>query len=290
MIGEQFLRCLLDLLEQTAMIARLIDGGLKLLAKLQQAIEPLLLRQRLMCAALDRGHKVTSYPEAGSADTSPKVEQRVYRSHQIFLYTGLTTMKHIFLTVLLASVTCVVFAADPVSRREAARLQAKIDRIARNTANRPAAPARTAITEVEVNSYLRYELADRIPAGVTEPWVTLLDEGRVAGTAKVDLSRVAQGRKSQGMLDPFNYLTGAVPVAVNGVFKSSNGTGSFSLESASISGVPVPSWMLQEILGYYSKSSMAPNGVSIGAIEQPFELPSGIREIQLTRGQAIVIQ
>ena len=195
-------------------------------------------------------------------------------------------MKHIVLTVLLATASLSVFAADPISRRDAARLQAKLDRITRNDVNRTA-PTRTPITESEVNSYLRLELGDRIPAGITEPWVALLDEGRVSGTAKVDLSRVAQSRKSTGMLDPFNYLTGAVPVAVNGVLRTKNGSGSFLVESASISGVPVPSWMLQEIVGYYSKSSVAPNGVSI---EQPFDLPSGIREIQLTRGQAIVIQ
>ena len=45
--------------------------------------------------------------------------------------------------------------------------------------------------------------------------------------------------------------------------------------------------MLQEIVNHYSKSETAPQGVSI---EKPFALPSGIREIQLARGQAIVVQ
>jgi hypothetical protein len=138
-----------------------------------------------------------------------------------------------------------------------------------------------------VNSYLRYELADRIPAGVTEPWVSILDNGRVSGRATVDLARVAKSRKSTGMLDPFNLLGGSLPLAVNGVLKTKNGTGTFGLESASISGVPVPAWMLQEIVSYYSKSPSAPNGVEI---DKPFALPSGIREIQLAKGQALVVQ
>ncbi len=78
-----------------------------------------------------------------------------------------------------------------------------------------------------------------------------------------------------------------MPLAVNGVLKTKNGVGTFALESAQISGVPVPAWMLQEIVSYYSKSSSAPNGVSI---EKPFALPSGIREIQLAKGQALVVQ
>lgn len=197
-------------------------------------------------------------------------------------------MRHIALpAALFAVLVAGVLAAEPVSRREAARLQAKIERINQHKVARGKAAARTPITETEVNSYLRYELSDRMPDGVKDPWVSLLDEGRVSGKATVDLARVGQSRKSGGMLDPFNYLTGSLPVAVNGVLRTRNGTGTFSLESASVSGIPVPTWMLQEIVSHYSKSESAPKGVSI---EKPFVLPSGIREIQLVKGQAIVVQ
>ena len=192
------------------------------------------------------------------------------------------------LSILAAAIlVAAVFAADPVSRRDAARLQAKIDRISKNSSLTGRPSSRTEISEVEVNSYLRYEMADQIPAGVTDPWVSILDEGRVEGKATVDLARVGQGRKSTGMLDPFNFLTGALPVAVNGVLRAKDGVATFSLESASVSGVPVPAWMVQEIVTYYTKSDAAPHGVSL---EKPFALPSGIREIQLARGHAIVVQ
>ena len=128
-----------------------------------------------------------------------------------------------------------------------------------------------------MNSYLQYELSDRIPAGVTDPWVSILENGRLSGRATVDLARVGQSRKSSGMLDPFNFLTGSLPLTVNGVLKTKNGVANFAVESASISSVPVPVWMLQEIVSYYSKSESAPNGV---AIDKPFVLPNGIREIQ----------
>jgi hypothetical protein len=189
--------------------------------------------------------------------------------------------------LLFAFLVCGVFAAEPVSRRDAARLQAKLDRItkSRPIAGRPAGA--TDITETEVNSYLQYELSDRLPAGVTDPWVSILDNGRLAGRANVDLARVAQSRKSSGMLDPFNYLTGSVPLTVNGVLKTGNGVASFAVESASISSVPVPLWMLQEIVSYYSKSESSPKGV---ALDRPFVLPNGIREIRTARGQATVVQ
>ena len=83
--------------------------------------------------------------------------------------------------VALATLTCaslaagVFAAADPVTRRDAARLQAKLDKITKNGLAKRAA-GRTAISEAELNSYLRYELGDRIPPGVKDPWVTILDE------------------------------------------------------------------------------------------------------------------
>jgi hypothetical protein len=197
-------------------------------------------------------------------------------------------MNRSVLTALFtAALICTLAAADPVSKRDAARLQAKLDRISKNGEAPGKLAAKTPISEAEVNSYLQFELRPKMPAGVTDPWVSILDAGRLSGRATVDLAKVAQSRKSSSMIDPFNYLTGSMPVAVNGVLRTRNGVGTFALESASISGVPVPAWMVQEIVTYYSRSPESPTGVSL---DKPFALPSGIREIQLARGQAIVIQ
>jgi hypothetical protein len=193
------------------------------------------------------------------------------------------TTSYVLVASLLAAT---LFAAEPVSRRDAARLQAKLDRITKGSSARGIA-ASTPITETEVNSYLRYELSDRIPPGVSDPWVSILDNGRLTGKATVDLARVGQSRKSGGMLDPFNLLTGSLPLVVDGVLRTKNGVATFAVDSASISSVPVPVWMLQEIVSYYSKSESAPNGV---ALDKPFMLPNGIREIQTARGQATVVQ
>jgi hypothetical protein len=197
-------------------------------------------------------------------------------------------MKRTALYMLVAGLISVtVFAADPVSRRDAARLQAKLDRIAKGSLTGGKTLATTPITETELNSYLRYELGDRIPPGVTDPWVSILEEGRLSGRATVDLARVGESHKSGGMLDPFNLLTGSLPLTVNGVLRTQNGVGTFAVESASISSIPVPVWMVQEIVSYYSKSESSPNGV---ALDKPFVLPNGIREIQTARGQATVVQ
>src|SRR3954465_11163462 len=85
---------------------------------------------------------------------------------------------------------------DPVSRRDAARLQAKIDKINKNVAGRrPASPLRTPVTEAELNSYLQYERCVKLPTGVKNPWVSMLGESRVSGRATAEAAQVAKAHK-----------------------------------------------------------------------------------------------
>jgi hypothetical protein len=89
------------------------------------------------------------------------------------------------------------------------------------------------------------------------------------------------------LLDPRRLLVGRLPVTATGGLQTSNGIGRFSLESAAVGGIPMPKPVLQEILSYYTRTAERPEGLSL---DDPFVLPSNIREIQVDRGQAIVIQ
>ncbi|MBI4477934.1 MAG: hypothetical protein HY654_12220, partial [Acidobacteria bacterium] len=90
-----------------------------------------------------------------------------------------------------------------------------------------------------------------------------------------------------GWLDPWSYVGGRVPVAATGTLRTKNGVGTFVLESAEVSGITVPKALLQQLVSYYSRTSENPGGVDLDA---PFDLPARIREIEVHRGQAIVIQ
>jgi hypothetical protein len=190
---------------------------------------------------------------------------------------------------LLAALTLPAGAADPpVSRRDADLLKQKIALIAERSGAAPSEqPLRTMVTEQEVNAYLVYETRDYLPAGVVSPGVTMLGAGRVSGRATVDLDQIREERKPTSLLDPMRYLTGRLPVTTTGVLRTSNGVATFQFESADVSGVPIPKLLLQQIVGYYSRSPTRPSGFSL---DDPVTLPVGIREIQLQRGQAIVIQ
>ena len=143
------------------------------------------------------------------------------------------------------------------------------------------------VTESEVNAYLGYDGRSQLPAGVVDPAVSILGTGRLSGRAVVDLDAVRRAKASQSWFDPTNYLTGKLPVTATGRLQTSKGVGRFELESASVGGVPVPKLLLQEIVSYYSRTAQNPAGINL---DDPFALPARIREIQVERGQAIIVQ
>ncbi|MBI3400073.1 MAG: hypothetical protein HY048_01525 [Acidobacteria bacterium] len=190
----------------------------------------------------------------------------------------------------LAAMSVVAAAAGgdtPPSRRESALLRQKIDTIAAH-GERPGAPARrTIVTEREVNAYLVFDAKEQLPVGVVDPSVTILGTGRLSGKAIVDLDAVRKAKGPTSLLDPMNYLWGRLPVSAVGVLKTSKGVGRFELESTHINGVPIPKLLLQEIVSYYSRTPEKPAGISL---DDPFALPARIRQIEVQRGHAIIVQ
>jgi hypothetical protein len=142
------------------------------------------------------------------------------------------------------------------------------------------------MTDAEVTAFLRHNARDQVPVGIVEPTLTALGDGRVGGRAIVDLDAV-RAQKQRGWLDPLSYLSGRLPLTATGRLITQDGVGRFQLESAEISGVTIPKTLLQELLSYYSKSTEDPDGINM---DDPFELPSRIREIRVGKGEAMVIQ
>jgi hypothetical protein len=189
---------------------------------------------------------------------------------------------------LIVAVAAATLGGDTrVSKGDAELLKQKIATIAALGARPVIKARRTAVTENELNAYLAYDASQDLPSGVVEPSVTILGTGRVSGRAVVDLDSVRKSRSATSLLDPMSYLTGRLPITATGTLRTSNGVGQFDLESAAVGGVPVPKMILQEIVTYYSRTPEKPAGIGL---DDPFALPARIREIQVERGQAIIVQ
>jgi hypothetical protein len=191
---------------------------------------------------------------------------------------------------LLTAATTLTAVAGPdirATKRDAQALREKVSAINAEAAKPSKAGRRTTVTETEVNAYLAFDAGNQIPVGVVEPAVSILGEGRLSGRAVVDLDAFRRQRNPTSIFDPMNYLRGRLPVAASGVFTTKAGIGKFQLEAASISSVPIPKVLLQELVSYYTKTPQNPSGINI---DDPFALPAKIREIRVERGQAIIVQ
>ena len=177
--------------------------------------------------------------------------------------------------------------ASAQSRQHADAMRAKLVQIVVRGEQCPCRQRhRTEITEPEVNGYLQHHATADVPDGVVSPYITIVGDGRVAGRAIVDLDRVRTSRQ-RGWLDPAAYLTGKVPVTATGILHTVDGNARFELQSATVGGLEVPKVVLQELLSYYSATPDNPDGISL---DDTFELPSHIREIQVGKGVAYIIQ
>ena len=177
---------------------------------------------------------------------------------------------------------------SPQSAEEFSQKMALIQRQGESATTQSVGARRTRLTEDELNSWFMYRAQPVLPAGVSQPQITIVGEGRLAGQATIDLDAVAKRRSSGGgAFDPLSLIGGRVPVGVTGILHTRDGQARFEVQSAQMSGIPVPVTVLQEVLTYYSRSDDRPQGVRLDDV---FTLPSNIRQIEVGQGQAVVVQ
>jgi hypothetical protein len=190
--------------------------------------------------------------------------------------------------ILAFLLSMVPLLAATVSRAQADVFARKLGEIAKP--NPPAIKPgmrRTPITEGELNSWFAYQAQPLLPHGVSDPQVAIVGNGKVTGTATVDLDAVGKRKSSGGALDPWSLLGGRVPVNVTGTLVTKDGVGRFELDAANISGVPVPKPLLQQMLTFYSRNERRPDGLRL---DDPFPLPANIQQIEVGQGRAVVVQ
>jgi hypothetical protein len=194
-------------------------------------------------------------------------------------------MRPLILLAALASTGAAIIAAAPTPQK-ADLFELKMSNVmARGVAAEPTG-YKTEFADDEVNAYLQLRLASKFPTGVADPSVTLVGDGRLSARAVVDLDGIRK-KSSGGWFDPAAYLGGRLPVTATGTLKTAGGRGQLQLESAEVSGIPVPLTLLQELVAFYTKSPDLPNGVNLN---EPFTLPSKIQRIDVDPGRATVVQ
>ena len=180
-----------------------------------------------------------------------------------------------------------VMAAANLTPQLAAAFEKKIVAVQANARVESKTPRSTQFSEDETNSYLKYNAGPLLPVGLAEPVITIHGEGRVTGRAVVDLDVVRQKQSSGGWFDPTSYMTGKLPVSAVGRIVTGDGKGRFELESADVSGIPVPKTLLAQMVNYFTRTADNPRGSSI---DDTFELPAEIQRIDIATGRFTIVQ
>ncbi|HIE92411.1 MAG TPA: hypothetical protein EYQ83_05900 [Acidobacteria bacterium] len=177
-------------------------------------------------------------------------------------------------------------APDTFTEELGARLEQKLDAILGYAITAADEPRLTTLLEPEINAYFRFQGASEMPDGLTDPIIRILDDLQVTVDAVINLDAIREQR-SRTWLDPLSYLGGRLPVFVSGTVSASNGAALVKIERITINRVPMPVQVLQELVGYFTRTADNPQGTQL---DQPIPLPYGITELRQAPGRAVIVQ
>lgn len=193
-------------------------------------------------------------------------------------------MRGVLIAVLALAGTT---SADVLSPKLADAFEKKVVAVQERADQKAAKDRPTSFTQAETNSYLKFKAGDLLPTGLTQPEITMIGAGKVAGKAVVDLDIVRQKQSRGSLLDPTSYLTGKLPVSASGRIVTSEGKGRFELDTAEVSGVPIPKSFLAQLVNFFTRTAGNPRGSSI---DDTFELPAKIQRIDVNAGSFTIHQ
>lgn len=141
------------------------------------------------------------------------------------------------------------------------------------------------VLESELNSYVRFALAEKVPRGLRDVRI-VLREGRLELRGIANLSEFQELKEKAASAASFlSLLGGDMPVEIVADFKSDRGFGQFEVVSAQVGPVPLSAAILSDIVARATVDPTRPNGFDIRA---PFRLPYAARRIKPQQALATV--
>ncbi len=170
--------------------------------------------------------------------------------------------------------------AQVVSRHAAQSLQNKIDDVHKVEASGDPQHRdnEVEVSEVELESYVLFELREKIPAQLDSIRVQLTP-GAISADTQITFTSNATGNS---MLDAL--VGGTHNLFVKGRLSGSDSMGKFDLDEVRVDGIPVPKVLIQTLVDKYVK----PKYPDVD-LKAPFDLPWGIRSIDIQTAKARIV-
>jgi hypothetical protein len=167
-----------------------------------------------------------------------------------------------------------------VSKKKADILQAKIDGIKKvdETADATHPDIEAEVSKAELESYVLYSLREKIPAQVDS-----IDVQLTPGCVGAD-TQLTFNSNSTGNVMVDSLIGGTHNLFLKGKLAGQNGRGTFDLQEVRVDGIPVPKVLMQTLFDKYVKPKYPD-----ADLKEPFDLPWGIRSIDVQEGKAKIV-
>jgi hypothetical protein len=165
---------------------------------------------------------------------------------------------------------------------EAARsLQAKIRLLSAPPPGKPASFQPIVVTEVETNSYLKYDGREFLPPGVNDPEIHITPQ-RIYGTADVDFGELNQASKTDdwGAKTLAMAFPGKQRVSAAGRLDTSGSQGKVTIQDVRVGSFAVPDALVSFLLESYVQRRYKID------LSKPLPLPDHVTRIELGAGNA----
>ena len=176
--------------------------------------------------------------------------------------------------------------SNALTPEDGARLEQKLGAILGHADTESPEARFTLLLEPEINAFLRFQGASQLPTGITTPTIRIADAELVSAEAIIDLDLIRQQR-TRGWLDPLQYLAGRLRVTASGTVRSGGGVAQVDIQSVTVADISVPVQVLYELVRYFTRTLDHPDGTRLDA---SIPLPYRITELQLSPGQAVIVQ
>jgi len=138
------------------------------------------------------------------------------------------------------------------------------------------------LTESDLNAYLAAKMKER-PQRDVESLTVQMKEGFFTTHLKVDFDRVEIKGDSMTETLVRTILRGKQTIDVDGRLVTENGKGTYHVDRASLSGIPLPPSLVNSILSSVGRRQDPPFDPT-----EPFDLPYSLKTIRVTSKKAIL--
>lgn len=172
------------------------------------------------------------------------------------------------------------------STAAASEFQSKLIELSSTRPLKRGSPSPIVITDNEVNSFLKYDRPEFLPAGVNDLEFHFKPDG-IHGAANVNFDQLKPSQQSESPITArllASIFHGTQRLTALGVLESKDGTGTLTIKDVHIGSTALSDWLVNFLIHTYVESEYKVD------LSKPFLLPDHVMRIEFAPGKAVFVR